>query len=391
MGLKAQIKFTLLLIMLVFFAGAAYEEIINDKNRQSDYIEKQITDYKTAITKYSAEVSGVNKHIDSVEAEINALNEFLKNSENDVYISPGQIAAETQSVNSLTDEVARIQESFKQKVINLYKHGENYELELLLSSKTPNEFLRRNQYLQKFSQNRKRELRDLKSKKFILEEKKKMLTLSTSSQRIYIEAKRSERKILTGRLNELKAQKDAIEYQSNLLTNKILRYETQLRNIENFINNFSDNKENYKGAKTNRLNYESGDLGKIKGNINLPLDAGLVVTAYGDNINNSTNTLTFNNGVDFSVAKGTKVYSVASGIVSLVGELPYYGQVVIIKHDNGYRSVYASLSDADVIIGENIRLNQVIGKTGETLDGQSLHFELWLNTTPLNSSEWLRF
>jgi len=391
MGVKTQIKYCVFLIMLVFFAGAAYEEIISDKNKQAEYIEKQTLEYKNSITRYSTEIAGVKQRVDSVEAAINSLNSFLKIYENEIYISPGEIASETNNIIRLTDEVDRIQESFKQKVVNLYKHGENYELELLLSSKTPNEFLRRNQYLQKFSQNRKKELRDLKSKKFILEEKKKMVTLSTSSQRIYVEAKRNERSALNSRLKELKSQKDAMEYQSNLLANKIIRNETQLNNIKNFVNNFADNKENYTGGKTNRLNYESTDLGKVKGSINLPIDIGLVISNFGDNVNNATNTLSFNNGIDFSVAKGTKVYAVANGVVTLVGELPYFGKVIIIKHENGYRTVYASLSEVNAVVGDNIRLNQLIGKTGITLDGQSLHFELWLNTTPLNPKEWLRF
>lgn len=55
--------------------------------------------------------------------------------------------------------------------------------ELLLSSKNPNEYLEdATSICKSFHRTGKKELRELKSKKFILEEKKKMLTLSTSSQ-----------------------------------------------------------------------------------------------------------------------------------------------------------------------------------------------------------------
>jgi murein DD-endopeptidase MepM/ murein hydrolase activator NlpD len=276
-------------------------------------------------------------------------------------------------------------------MIDLYKHGKNYELELLLSSKTPNEYLRRNQYLQRFSQNRKKELKDLKAKKMILEEKKKMLTLSTSSRRFYVESKRTERTDLTAALKNLKTIKDKSEYESSLIAVKITRYESQLNNIKNFISNFQDNHENFKDTKNNRLNYVSSDLGAVKGNINLPIDVGLIVSDFGNLVNNSSNTLSFNNGIDFSVAKGSKVYAVAAGQVTLTGEVPYYGKVVIIKHENGYRTVYANLSDVNINPGDAVKLNQLIGKTGDSIDGQLFHFEIWQNGTPLNPAEWLRF
>jgi murein DD-endopeptidase MepM/ murein hydrolase activator NlpD len=127
------------------------------------------------------------------------------------------------------------------------------------------------------------------------------------------------------------------------------------------------------------------------GSLNLPVDYGLLSIPYGEVADNSTGNLSFNNGIDFSVSMGSKVYSVADGTVSLIGEVPYYGKAVIITHMNGYRSVYASLSELNVKIGDNIKLNQVIGKTGEVLEGQVFHFELWQNDKPLNPSDWLKF
>ncbi|HJY63437.1 MAG TPA: M23 family metallopeptidase, partial [Ignavibacteria bacterium] len=125
-------------------------------------------------------------------------------------------------------------------------------------------------------------------------------------------------------------------------------------------------------------------------NLNTPLDAGLLITGFGNYMNNITNTISFNSGIDYSVAKGSKVYAVAGGVASIVGKLPFFGTCVIIKHENGYRTVYASLSETNVIAGDFVKLNQVIGKTGETLEGQMFHFELWKDASPLNSNEWFR-
>lgn len=391
MGLSFNFKYCLFLLIMLLSTGATYEEVIQDKKKQAEYIEKDIIESKTGISKITSKTAIINQQIDSVESAISGLNSFLKNYENESFMTPDQVAIETNMIIFLAEEVERIQNSFRQKVVSLYKHGENYELELLLSSKTPNEYLRRNQYLQKFSQNRKKELRELRAKKFILEEKKKMLTLSTSSQRFYIEAKRNEKAILDARLKELKSLKSNSESESTLLAGKVTRYETQLNNVKNFINNFEANRDNFNESKYNRLSYESVDLTQIKGNINLPVDLGLITTNFGNISDNKTLAISINNGVDFSIARGSKVYAVANGTVSILGDIPFYGKVVIITHENGFRSVYASLGETNVKAGDMIKLNQVIGKTGETLEGQTMHFELWQNSTPLNPREWLRF
>jgi murein DD-endopeptidase MepM/ murein hydrolase activator NlpD len=290
----------------------------------------------------------------------------------------------------LEEEVDKIQNSFRGKIINLYKHGKNYELELLLSSKTPNEFLRRNQYLQKFAQNRKKELRELKSKKFILEEKKKMLNLSTSSRRFYVETKRNDKTQLEARLKILDLKKKDTEFQSNTNSEKIRRLEQQISSIKAFLSNFSDYKQNFKDSKTPRLNYSSDSLGAIKGTLNSPLDISLIRKEFGRVVNNLTNTESFNNGADYSAAEGSKVYSIGSGIVTLIGEVPYFGKVIIIDHGSGYKSVYAVLSDVLVKPGDKVKQNQIIAKSGSNLEGQGLHFELWKDKIPLNPREWIR-
>lgn len=397
MKAKTQLKYTLFLSILVFgslfifFTGASFEEVLSDKKRQSEIIEKKILDTKNSASGYSLQSARLRMEIDSVESAINSLNIFLKNYENESYMTPDQIAVETNMIIFLAEEVDRIQESFRHKVTNLYKRGKNYELELLFSSKTPNEYLRRNQYLQRFSQSRKKELRDLKAKKFILEEKKNMLTLSTSSQRFYVESKRNDRNKLDTRLKELKSMQSNLEYETILIAAKVQRYEAQLNNVKNFISNFEMNEDNFTGSKSNRLSYESADLGSVKGNINFPVDIALVNKEFNDTIDNATKTVSFNNGINFSVAEGSKVYAVANGIVTLTGTVPYYGKVIIITHSSGYKSVYACINEFNVSPGDIIKLNQVIGKSGSTIDGQIFHFELWQNTSAVNPRDWLRF
>lgn len=164
-----------------------------------------------------------------------------------------------------------------------------------------------------------------------------------------------------------------------------------LNAAEVFTENFRDNKESFKGSKLPRINYSSDDITVLKGTLNQPVDLDRVTNKFGDHVNNLTGTTTFNPGIDYSIASGSKIYAVAGGTVTLLGESPYYGKVIIITHSNGYRTVYACLSEINVKTGDKIRLNQLIGRTGENPEGQIFHFELWKENIPLNPEEWLRF
>lgn len=381
----------LLLLICALFINATFEEIIADKNKQADIFQKEIDETRSLMRNHSNASVSIQKQIDSVEISLKTLDDFLKDYQDQTFLSPDQVAIETNMVLFLEEEVANIQKSFKSKIVNLYKHGKNYELELLMSSKSPNEYLRRNEYLQRFAQNRKKDLRDLQSKKYILEEKKKMLTLSTSSQRFYVEAKRKDKGVLQEKLKSLNIQKSNYEFEILKDQTKINRHEQIINGIRSFIDNFTSNQKNFNGSKNVRQNYSSANFDAIKTNMNVPVDIGLLSSEFGDGMNNSTGSKTYNMGVDFSIAKGSKVYAIANGTITLIGDLPYYGKVIIIDHENGYRTIYTVLSEVNVNIGDKINLNQVIGKSGETIDGQFLHFEIWQGTTPLNPRQWLKF
>jgi septal ring factor EnvC (AmiA/AmiB activator) len=375
--------------MLLFFK-ATYDEVIADKNKQLDAVQKEIDDTRSQIRDNSGMLSDINKRIDSVEAAVNTLDSFLKDYQDQTYLSAEQIAIETNMVLFLADEVDKIQQSFKNKIVNLYKHGKNYELELLMSSKTPNEYLRRNQYLQKFSLSRKKELRDLKSKKFLLDEKKKLLSLSTSSQRFYIESKRNERTTLAGKLSELKNRKSDIESRNSSNLFKLDRKQQEASGIKSYISNYTSNKSSFNGTKINRVQYPVDGVMANKGNLNPPLDISIIKNEYGEKVNNATGSHLINNGADFNISKGSKVYSVGSGTVSLIGDIPYYGKVIIITHDNNIRTIYACLNEVNVNTGDKVKTNQVIAKSGSNLEGQILHFEIWKDKTPMNPREWIK-
>ena len=105
------------------------------------------------------------------------------------------------------------------------------------------------------------------------------------------------------------------------------------------------------------------------------------------------NTYMQNSGTDFVGEKVFDVVAVLDGSVTDVKEDETLGKVVEIKHENGYISIYQSLSEVSVKKGDMVTQGQVIGKSGTNeLDKDMrnhLHFELYVNGTVVNPTLYL--
>ena len=87
-------------------------------------------------------------------------------------------------------------------------------------------------------------------------------------------------------------------------------------------------------------------------------------------------------GVDYAAPSGRKVYATADGKIIFRGKKGGYGKVVMIRHKNGYKSLYAHLSRfAKPRVGTWVKQGTLIGRVGTTgrSTGPHLHFGLYKN------------
>jgi murein DD-endopeptidase MepM/ murein hydrolase activator NlpD len=86
-----------------------------------------------------------------------------------------------------------------------------------------------------------------------------------------------------------------------------------------------------------------------------------------------------NDGINIAVSEGAPIRAAADGTVTYSGNgLKNYGNLTLIKHDNGYATVYAHAENFVVSKGDHVARGQVIGYAGQTGDVSSpqLHFEI---------------
>ncbi|MCZ2202087.1 M23 family metallopeptidase [Cylindrospermopsis raciborskii] len=101
---------------------------------------------------------------------------------------------------------------------------------------------------------------------------------------------------------------------------------------------------------------------------------------YGWQIHPITKEVFFHSGVDLLAEVGTPVRATASGVVVFAKEQGTYGNLVIINHESGIQTRYAQLESIKVKLGEQVKVNQVLGTVGATGQPSSrephLHFEV---------------
>jgi len=114
---------------------------------------------------------------------------------------------------------------------------------------------------------------------------------------------------------------------------------------------------------------------------------GRVISGFGSKPNG-----TQNDGINLAVPEGTPVKAADDGVVAYAGnELKGYGNLVLIRHANGYVSAYAHASELMVKRGDTIKRGQVIAHAGQTgsVTSPQLHFEIRKGSTPVDPTQYL--
>ena len=86
--------------------------------------------------------------------------------------------------------------------------------------------------------------------------------------------------------------------------------------------------------------------------------------------------------IEFEIFEGKTLYT---------GTLEGYGNIVILGHGKEYHSLYGHLDEIITQVGKNIRIGQIIARSGDTgsIMGESLYFEMRHKGNPIEPTAWL--
>ena len=113
-----------------------------------------------------------------------------------------------------------------------------------------------------------------------------------------------------------------------------------------------------------------------------PVTGGRMIGTFGKRPDG-----THNDGINMAVPLGTEVRAAEGGRIAYAGnELKGYGNLVLIRHDNGWVTAYAHSEEILVKRDDVVRKGQVIARAGKTgtVDQPQLHFELRQGAKPID-------
>jgi murein DD-endopeptidase MepM/ murein hydrolase activator NlpD len=123
-----------------------------------------------------------------------------------------------------------------------------------------------------------------------------------------------------------------------------------------------------------------------------PVKSGWISSYFGrrtDPINGKSAT---HRGLDFAGKYGNEVIAVGDGVVSWSGDRYGFGNMVEIKHGNGYVTRYGHNQANLVAVGDQVKQGQTIALMGSTgrSTGPHVHFEVWRNGQAVDPAKYIR-
>ncbi|MBM3485180.1 MAG: M23 family metallopeptidase, partial [Alphaproteobacteria bacterium] len=114
---------------------------------------------------------------------------------------------------------------------------------------------------------------------------------------------------------------------------------------------------------------------------------GKVVLGYGPQTGGLRN-----DGINIAAPRGTRVRAADAGVVAYAGnELRGFGNLIVIRHADGWMTAYAHNEALNVQKGDAVRRGQTIARVGQTgnVTAPQLHFEVRRGQRPIDPMPYM--
>ena len=335
---------------------------------------KKLDRAKKRETSILTDLDRINRQLNIVESRLRKYRSELKNTEANISRVESEIAENKRVIDKYKDWINR-------KLRVLYKHGHAPDMVMLfLSSDDISQLMRSGKALQHITvyenkvinvlrenleglHTRERRLTELRSKlmkqKAIVRDDEETLAENKKNKEMLLVSIKREKTSYEKMLKELKAASE-----------RILKVIREAEKKDSFV------------AK---------GFSKLKGRLPWPLK-GKIAIPYGSQRDPNFNTPIFRSGTYIKSSKDIFARAVHRGKVVFAEWFKGYGQLVIVNHGEGYHTLYGSLSEIFPKVGDIIKVNQIIGRVGDSgvLNAPSLYFELRYKGKPLDPVQWLK-
>ncbi len=161
--------------------------------------------------------------------------------------------------------------------------------------------------------------------------------------------------------------------------------------------NYSDTAYRYTNNKNKTRYYDNKGKCIQKAFLKSPLNYKRITSYFGSRYHPIAKKTRFHNGVDYAASYGTPVEASADGTIihrgwkgghpTVNGKKGGYGNTIMIRHGNGYKTLYGHLSSyGKYRVGDRVKQHDIIGYVGSTglSTGNHLHYTIYLHNKAIN-------
>jgi murein hydrolase activator len=419
-------KYYIITLIVATVSGNLFpqENEIKVKQGQLSSIKDEISSLETELKTKTKKEKESFSAIENYSRQSFLLDKLIRSYRNEEKQKDAGIKESEQKISQLEDDIRQLRKNYAKYIKGIYMHGQPDELEMVVDASSVQQALLRMKYLERFSEQRTKDIEKLKeSREQLIVEKEKLKKEKEEKAMLAAEKQKEENNLLS-RLDERKKILNIIKHDKSELKKEIEAKKQAEIKIRNMITNLIAEAERKKKEEAERLAREKlkGDVkptdnyadikaendaeessaydvnlstsgfasfSSLKGKLNWPVSNGKIIRKYGENKNSKTNTIMLNYGVDIAASKDINVKAVSEGVISAIDWIPGYGSVVIVTHKGDYRTVYSHLSEIYVNEGDKVKPGSVIAKVGDSIEGKILHFEIWNSRENQNPEVWL--
>jgi murein DD-endopeptidase MepM/ murein hydrolase activator NlpD len=364
---------------------------INQKQTQIQELEKQITQYKNALSSTKNQASTLNAQITKLENQIAYLQTQIRLTQTQISQTSLKIGGLLSDIQTQEISINKHKNDLAAIIRIIAELDQVSPFEIVLTNNNFSDFLNQLQYVQNLqgsAQNNLTAIKDLKQK---------------------LETQKAEQETQKANLvslnSQLKGQSVALDGQANEKTDLLVATKSQEKKYQSMVLNLEQQQkqieqEIYEAEKKLQAEINPGSISAGKGILMWPIKAsitqtyGCLITAFAKRsyplCNNNKGG--FHNGIDLDGDIGDPIKAPYSGTVSGVGnDGKYsYGKWITINHDNGLTTLFGHLSAQSVLVGQKVKMGDIIGYMGSTgySTGSHLHFTVFATDTFSILSKW---
>jgi len=395
---RAHIVILALLCACAFTGETRGQQELKQKKTQLQKIKKDIDAYEAKIKQSQKKEHATLELLDTYDRQAVLLRKLIASLREEEMSLQRSIDSTRASISSMNGQLNFLTQHYAHYASSVYKHGKMYDLELLLASKSLNEVLLRAEYVRRFSSQRKNDLTKIGTRRDEYEIQREILQKQIAEERDLIAEKSTEEANLRLKMKKRKALLTDIRRDKKNYQKEMSRKLEAAKQMEQMIAKLIEEDRARRAKEEERAKEKTGPRERSapgvfethKGRLRWPVNQGRVVARFGNHENPTLHTVTQNPGIDIAVSAGSAVEAVTDGEVSLISWLPSYGNLVILNHKGGFRTVYAHLAEIDVNEGERVSEGDRIASSGEALSGPLLHFEIWKDRDKQDPEDWLK-